>query len=243
MAAALACGPGSVLSHRSAAMLLDLLRYSGRIHVSTTRRCERPGIVVHRVRHLPDEDRALVDGIPVTSVARTLCDIAPRVRPGQLTNAIDAAERQGVFDLRQFEHRKLPRALREALRLYRDLGFTRSGLEHRFATLCRARGLPQPSLNLWICGQEVDAVWLGRKVVVQLDSFETHHTRAAFEDDRRRDAVLESHGYSVVRVTDVWLDSDPDAVVAAVASLLTSSSSATALSTSSPNSSRSAIAS
>ncbi len=98
-------------------------------------------------------------------------------------------------------------------------------------------------MNIWIGDQEVDAVWEHGRVAVQLDSYEFHRTRAAFERDRRRDAALQVAGYSVLRVTDRRLDREPDAVLAAVRSLLASTSSATDRSTSSPNVSRSAIAS
>jgi predicted transcriptional regulator of viral defense system len=159
MAAVLACGDGSTLSHRNAAAHLELLPYSGsRIHVTTVHHRSTPDIVVHRVRHLPDDDRTLIDGIPVTSVARTFVDIAPIVRIDQLQRAIEAAERQGVFDLRALERRMMPRALRGALADYFDPGFVRSELERRFARLCRDAGIPAPGMNIWICGQEVDAV-------------------------------------------------------------------------------------
>jgi hypothetical protein len=202
-----------------------------------------PGIVVHRVSHLPDDDRTPVDGIPVTSVPRTLCDLAGVVRPDQLRRAVDNAERLGVLDLRAFEHRTVPPGLRDVLATYHDSGFTRSYLERRFALLCRDAGLPMPSMNLWIYDQEVDAVWPDHKVAVQLDTYFSHGTPAAFEDDRRRDATLQIAGYSVLRVTGRRLEDDPAGVLAGVRSLLTSRSSLTDASTSSPKSSRSAIAS
>ena len=98
-------------------------------------------------------------------------------------------------------------------------------------------------MNIWIYGQEVDAAWEEEEVAVQLDTYEFHGTSAAFEDDRRRDAVLQVAGYSVLRVTGRWLDVDPAGVLGTVRSLLASSSSATEISTSSPNVSRSPIAS
>ena len=98
-------------------------------------------------------------------------------------------------------------------------------------------------MNIWLLDQEVDAAWVDERVVVQLDGYEAHRTRAAFEGDRQRDAVLVLAGYSVLRVTVRRLEDDRAGVVAAVRSLLSASSSATEASTSSPNSSRSAIAS
>ena len=88
---------------------------------------------MHRVSDLPDEDWILIDGIPVTSLARTFVDLSPVVRDEQIERMIDAAERQGVFDLHAFDGRALPRRLRKAFDAYCDLGFTRSDLE-RFAT-------------------------------------------------------------------------------------------------------------
>ena len=137
----------------------------------------------------------------------------------------------------------MPGLMREVLDGYRDVGFTRSELERRFARMCIDAGIRPPAMNIWIHGQEVDAVWEEEMVAVQLDTYEFHGTRTSFEDDRRRDAELQVAGYSVLRVTGRRLDDDPAGVAAAVRALLSASSSATENSTSSPNSSRSAIAS
>jgi very-short-patch-repair endonuclease len=177
-------------------------------------------------------------------VARTLFDLAGVLRADQLERTIEAADRHGAFDLRALQRGPMPRALREVLADYHGSGFVRSELERRFARLIRDAGLAAPAMNFWICGQEVDAVWEDQKLVVQLDGYEFHRTRAAFERDRRRDAALQLARYRLLRITYRWLGDDPDGVVTAVRSLLdNSSSSATEASTSSPNSSRSAIAS
>jgi len=226
MAAVLACGPGSVLSHRNAAAHLSLLPYSGpRIHVTAVAAGSRPGIVVHRVEQLREDDRTMLEGIEVTSVARTLLDIAPLVRPDQLGRAIEAAERQGTFDLRAIERVMRPgrpgsAALRRALLRYHDPGFTRSEFERRFARLCRESDVPPPAMNTWIGDQEVDAAWEDAKVAVLLDSWEFHRTRAAFEDDRGRQAALQLRGYRVLPITDRRLVDDPAAVMDAVRALL-----------------------
>jgi hypothetical protein len=221
MAAVLACAPDGLLGHRCASSLHGLLFYGGRrIDVITATGKKRPGIVVHRVGHLRDEDRAVVENIPVTSVARTLIDIARIVRPEQLERAVDAAERRGVLDLRAFEGRKLPRALRSALDGYRDVGFTRSHFEHRFARLCLDRGVRLPAMNVWIADQEVDAVWEEERVAVLLDSWEFHRTRGSFEDDRRRQATLTLLGYRVLPLTQRRFEAAPDEVMKEVRSLL-----------------------
>ena len=188
MAAVLACGPMEPAepSMRAAAAWPAAL-FRSRIDVTATSRTGAPGIVVHRVRRLPDDDRALVDGIPVTSVARTLWILRGVVRTGPAA----ARDRRGraaaaCSTCVPSSARRMPRALRDALADYHDLGFTRSEFERRFARLCRDGGLPPPAMNIWIGDQEVDAVWEDEKVAVLLDSWEFHRTRAAFEDDRRR---------------------------------------------------------
>jgi hypothetical protein len=223
LAAVLACGPDALLSHRCAAALLGLLPYFGRrIDVSVPRRRRhRPGIVVHCCGC----DGTLVDAIPVTSVARTLLDIASVVRFDQLRRAIEEAERRDLFDLHALERVMTPgrrgvRTLKTALRDCYDPGFTRSGVERHFARLCRDTGLPLPAMNLWIGDQEVDAVWEDAKVAVQLDSWEFHRTRGAFEGDRKRDAVLQRAGYRVLRITDRRLETEPAEVVSVVRALL-----------------------
>ncbi len=250
MAATLACGPRALLSHRDAAALWQILSSSRRLIDVTapTARGKRPGIVLHRARDL---EKAVVDGIPVTTVARTLLDVAAICRVDQLQRAIEAAERRDLLDLRDLEREMAPgrrgvRGLRVALRDYHDPGYTRSELERRFARLCRSAGIPPPAMSTWIGDQEVDAVWEDEKVAVQLDGYEFHRTRAAFERDRIRDADLQLAGYRVLRITHRRLTDEPYEVVSAVRSLLaraTSSSSATEYSMSSANASRSAIAS
>jgi very-short-patch-repair endonuclease len=224
MAATLAWGPGALLSHRDGAALWQILPSSRRLIDVTvpTPRGKRPGILLHHARDL---DRSVVDRIPVTTVARTLVDIAGVVRFDQLQRAIEAAARRDLLDLRDLERLMTPGrrgvpALRAALRDYYDPGFTRSEFERRFARLCRDADLPPPFMNMWIDDQEVDAVWEAERVAVQLDSYEFHRTRAAFERDRRRQAALQLRNYRVLPVTYRWLKDDPDQVVTAVRSLL-----------------------
>jgi very-short-patch-repair endonuclease len=208
MAAVLACRPGSLLSHRSAAVLRGLLRTSSPlIDVSVIGHQLKPGVRVHRMRQFHDHDRDSVDGIPVTSVARTLLDLA-EVVPDRLERAVEEAERLALFDLGELEAlmdrsrgRRGLRVLKAALRTYRDRPFTRSELERMLSEICRAADLPIPAFNVWIAGHEVDAVWHDHRVVVELDGYEFHRTRAAFERDRRRDADLLLAGYRTVRFT------------------------------------------
>jgi very-short-patch-repair endonuclease len=230
MAAVLACGSGALLSHSSAAALWGIRVTAGSlIDVSATRsRHRRPGITLHRPRRLHAEDRATRNGIPVTSIARTLLDLAAVVRPRQLARAIDEADRLGVLDVRATE-RSISRTnghrgrglLRRALLVNRGpQAVTRSELERRFLSLCREAGLPRPQVNIAIEGVEVDVAWPARRLVVELDGYEFHRTRARFEEDRSRDGELLVAGYRVLRITHRRLESDAPGVVAAVRRLL-----------------------
>ncbi len=231
LAAVRACGPDAVRSHLSAAALWDLLQNArNRIDVTVPGRTRRGtgDLTVHNVRRLRDDDRARVDQIAVTSVARTLLDIAEVVAPRRLARAIDAAERLRLFDLRAIDElcersngRRGVRPLKEALRRYRPTApVTRSGLERVFVEVCDRAGLPRPAMNLFVAGYEVDAAWLDQGVIVEVDGFEFHRTRAAFEADRRRDAALLREGLRVLRVTDRRLDDDPSGVAGDLRALL-----------------------
>lgn len=232
IAGVLACGPDALLSHRSAGALWDLLPASGaRIDVTAIRAGtrSRPGIAVHRARNLHVDDLDVHDGIPVTSVARTLLDVAEIVEPWRLERAIEQAELMGLFDLRAIDSliarstgRRGVTLLRGVLEEYRPPPVTRSELERWFLELCRDAGLPPPAVNSFIAGFEVDIAWPDRRLVVELDGHQFHRTRAAFERDRRRDGVLQVAGYRVYRVTYRELVQDAARVIAIVRSLLAS---------------------
>jgi len=230
MAAVLSCGPAAMLSYRCAAALWCLLPTNSRrldVTVPGGSRRGPAGVAVHRARRLDPEDRGEHDGIPVTSVARTLLDLAGVVDRRRLQSALEAAERLRLFDLAALDRtikrgrtRPGARMLREALGEYRDPPFTRSELERRFLGLCRAAGLPAPSVNTWVAGGEADMAWPDQRVVVELDSHTFHATGAAFERDRRRDAALQLAGYTALRVTDRRLAREPDVVMRDVATAL-----------------------
>jgi very-short-patch-repair endonuclease len=208
LAAVFAYWPGALLSHRSAAGLWGLLRSAPRIEVTAPRACgPREGIVLHRSRAIDDEDRGVVDGIPVTSVARTIVDLAEG--PARyLAAAVREAEVRKLFDLRAIDRtlgrlpgRRGQPVLRRALSAYRpESAFTRSGAERRFLEICRDHGLPVPQSNIWIDEFEVDFYWPDARLAVELDSPTFHMTVRAFHADRRRDRVLAARGIQVVRV-------------------------------------------
>jgi very-short-patch-repair endonuclease len=230
MAAVLACGSAAVLSHRSAAALWGFLgAASPRIDVTTPRRGGRavPRIRRHRVRRLPPEDTTKVDGIPVTTVARTLFDLAEALDRSALEQAFEAAERSELLDMRAVAltmernpGRRAHRALRSLLPSLVAPEPTRSELERLFHRLCRLAGLPLPRVNVLVEGFEVDAYWPVHRLVVEVDSWRFHRTRAAFERDRARDAALLVANYRVMRVTYRQLREDPVGVAARVRTLL-----------------------
>jgi very-short-patch-repair endonuclease len=228
MAAVLAAGPGATLSHRSAAALWDLHRSAQtRIEVSTpSRRRHRPGIEVHRAGLQPDEVTE-VDGIPVTTVPRTLLDLAAVLPRSRLERAIERAEALRLTDpvsldglLRRYPRRHGTRSLREVVRQGIEPILTRSELEDRFLAFLDARGLPRPRVNVLIEGLEVDFVWPEQRLIVELDGHNTHGTRAAFERDRQRDRILQAAGWRVVRITWRQLQDDPAAIARDLGRLL-----------------------
>jgi very-short-patch-repair endonuclease len=215
IAAVYACGPGSLLSHRAAGAVQGLLDASAVIEVTAPRGCKpKPGIAVHRSRHVHPDDRAVVDGIPVTSVARTLVDLADVLNERQLTRAVRQAELLKVLDLRAIDEalarvagRKGRHRLRQVLVAYQpEPHFLRGRAERRVKALCTYYRLPKPQFNVEIAGYEVDVYWPQAKLALEFDGAETHQTRFAFHEDRRRDRALAAEGVQTVRVT--WLDLD-----------------------------------
>ncbi len=215
IAAVYACGPGSLLSHRAAGALQGLLDATAVIEVTAPRGCKpKPGIVIHRSRHVHPDDRAQIDGIPTTSVARTLVDLADVLNERQLTRAVRQAELLKVFDLRAIEAtierlpgRKGRHRLKRVLVAYQpEPHLLRSKAEQRIKQLCERHHLPQPQFNADVNGYEVDAYWPQAKLALEFDGAETHQTRFAFHEDRRRDRALAAEGVQTVRVT--WLDLD-----------------------------------
>jgi hypothetical protein len=229
LAAVLACGPGALLSHRSAAWLWGLSKAPPapfEVTAAVPRR-PRPPIVLHYVRALEAEDRALREGIPVTSAARTLLDNAAGARFDRLQRLIERSEELRLFDLVLVESVLARNAghhgagpLRRALALYRPPPFTRSGLERRFLDLVAEAGLPRPSTGFNEIGFELDVYWPEQRFAVELDTFETHGTRAAFERDRLRQEELKLAGIEMVRLTGTRLEREPSQVIDRIARLL-----------------------
>jgi very-short-patch-repair endonuclease len=233
MAAVLASGSGAVLSHRSAGALWGLQpRTSAEIEVtrSTTFR-GRPGVRAHR-SSLPADEITVVDAIPVTTVPRTLLDLAAIVSKRQLEQALNEAEIRRLTDalsvpdlLERYPRRPGSAALRELLGDEAALlGITRNDFEEAFVALVDAHRLPRPRFNADVVVRgrhfNVDCLWRERHLIVELDGREVHGTARAFETDRERDRLLLADGWRVMRLTWRQIRDAPAEIVADLRVLL-----------------------
>lgn len=230
-AAVLAYGEEALLSHRSAAALWGLARQrSVLIDVTATTGRQgirrREGIYIHRGRLHP-EDHATHRGLPVTTVARTLFDLAEFVSLKRLESAWEEADRLNLLQLAAIEQicdrgygRRALKPIRRLLAEARAPQITRSPLEDVFAAFCREHHLPMPSFNTTALGFEVDALWPAQRLAAELDSWEFHRHRAAFERDRARDTALQAANYRTIRITHRRLTSDPTTLASQLRGLL-----------------------
>jgi hypothetical protein len=226
LGAVLACGEAAVLSHRSAAAFWRLLKDRWAfVDVTTPHRGRKgtEGIMLHRTRRLGDDAVMVVRGIRVTTVERTLMDLADVVPLRVLRRAARQAEvlRLPIGSPRTTAHGRRGAPSLAALSLLRaEISMTRSELESRFLRLCRRFGIPRPDVGPDIEGKERDFVWRDARLVVEVDGHATHGTRHAFEDDRARDVALVRAGWRVVRFTHAQIACDAAEVAAALRDLL-----------------------
>lgn len=216
-----------MLSHLSAAALWRLIDVPTRpVDVTSVHgRRGRQGIRLHRSAPHPLERTARY-GIPVTSVAQTLVDLAAQAPEKTITRAFEEADRLGLLRSDALGRACARNRGRPGLVTIRELmvgqrlGATRSPLEDLFGSLCRKHQLPLPAVNARLLGFEVDALWAQQRLVAELDGFAFHRHRAAFERDRARDVALQTAGYRVVRLTHRRLEREPDEVAAQLRALL-----------------------
>ncbi len=218
MAAVLACGPGAVLSHRNAAALhgiRDTARANIDVTVSGASGRRRSGVDVHHVKALTLADITIVDGIPCTSVARTLLDLADVIAQRPLERAFDESEIRQLLDLRAIQDQLARNPTRGASgrvqRLLEEhyVGSTPtvSELEEAFFALARRYHLPQPEVNQWIDLGDggpmilADFVWRPQRVILETDGKRVHGTRQARERDPRRDQRATVAGWRPIRTT------------------------------------------
>ena len=207
-AAVLACGPGAVLSHGSAASLWGIAKHwSLPYEVSAPRERRRQGITTHRVARLVRAEIRMHLGVRVTSPARMLLDIAPRLTDAELTRAVNDLRLAGHLKPSQLTAVLARATTHTAAARLRGIAHdaapapTRSTFEDEFRCFAQRFGLPRPEINARVAGREVDALFRAERVIVELDGYRFHRGRESFERDRERDAASLEQGYATVRIT------------------------------------------
>ena len=240
MAAVLACGTGAVLSHDSAATLWGMRGTNTgtegqrvrppMIHVSVPSNRSRrlDGIRSHRRRQLGHAELAQREGIPVTTPARTLIDLATILQPSELEEAVNAADKLGLIDPEQLrqkvDHRHGTDGVKALRRLLdrQTFSLTDSELERRFLQLTRRAGLPVPKTQQRIEGFRVYFVWPELRLVVETDGLRYHRTAAQQAKDRLRDQALVAAGLTVLRFTHAQVVFEPSRAVEILRAVLKS---------------------
>jgi very-short-patch-repair endonuclease len=234
MAVVLASGPEALLSHGTAGALWGIRAYSGgAIHVTAPHKSTSTKKIHRHFSHVPADERAVEEGIPVTSVHRTIFDLAGSVSIDDVVAMIKEAEYLNRWDrlslpdlLERYSGKRGSRKLRFALERLKEepSGRKRSKLEERFAPFLRRHHLPLPRFNDWILlgakRYQVDCHWPHLRLIVELDGWEGHSSRSAFQDDRARDRALHAAGFSVIHLTWNQLDVEPEAVASDLRQLL-----------------------
>jgi hypothetical protein len=229
----LACGPGAVLSHRSAAVAWGI-RPDGAARWDVTVRKASPvwpaaPVNVRRHPTLRDHEITALDGIPTTTVGRTLLDLAAAVTPHHLRRAVERANERELFDLTAvlatLEAHPRQRGRRHLVTLVAELQhhddeWTRSDVEAGFLQLCADHDLPRPQANRIRAGRERDFTWPGNNLIVEIDGYSFHRSRTAFQGDRARDRQALQRGRRVARFTAHEVVATPAAVAAEVRALL-----------------------
>jgi very-short-patch-repair endonuclease len=220
----LAGGPGALLSHQAALALWDLRRSeSAAIDVtvpSCVRRRGPKGVRLHR-SELVEAYADDVDGIAVTSLAWTVVDYAAITNRRQVRLVLEALERRRIYIGRELDellqrtpNRKGVKTVRAAISdIKGPAPWLQSKLEETFRELIRGSDLPDYEANVLVEGELVDALWRQQRVIVELDGYTYHKSRAQFEADRARDAKLQVAGYRVLRITQQRLQNEPEAVL------------------------------
>lgn len=234
LAAVLASGPNAVLSHWSAAALW-MIRLNSRsiIDITTPQKSRSWGGIRRHHKALPADEVTVERGIPVTTVPRTILDLAATESVDVVGNLVRESEYRQLYDalslwdlVQRYPARRGTRRVRTALeRLTEEpASRKRSRLEERFAPFLRRHRLPRPRFNDWILLErkryQVDCHWPGTDQIVELDGWEGHGTRTAFREDRARDRALRVAGYSVTRLTWNQLEDEPDVIAADLRVLL-----------------------
>ena len=192
---------------------------------SRAARTAATGITTHTAQLHP-RDITRRHGIPVTTAARTLLDLAATEPTAELERALNEARILRLVSdpslNEQFSRYPRHRGTAALTKIIQaDRGFTRSKAERMTRALIRKARLPEPETNVKIEGYEVDLVWRAHRLIVEFDSWTFHSMRSSFEEDRRRDQQLTATGWRVIRITWRQLTGEPEAVVAVISAALT----------------------
>jgi very-short-patch-repair endonuclease len=234
MAAVLSSGSGAVLSYQSAAALWGIRDMGGGlIHVTVPSKSRSTKFVRRHHVVLPDDEVTVHEGIPVTTVPRTVLDLAARSSADDVEVAIRQVEFLRLYDqlsllelFTRYPGRRGTARVRIALARIEALpsGRVRSPLETKFLPFLRRHRLPRPRLNAWITVDgkrfQVDCHGADIGEIVELDSWQAHGTRSGFRDDRARDRTLRAAGYGVTRISWSQLDDEPEAIASDLQRLL-----------------------
>jgi hypothetical protein len=236
LAAVLACGDGAVVSHGSAAELLGLWdKRTALIDISGGAQAGRKvkGLRCHRTFPLEPDEVTVHAGVPSTTVARTLVDMAGQVEEKSLRRLVEQAAVLRLLDVQAVDstlargRRRGAPMMRRVVAPWRGAGKSpriRSRLEARVYAAAVEAGLPRPRCNVLLEIDEepleVDLLWHAQRLVIETDGEETHGTRAAFQQDRRRDQVLTAAGYRTSRVTWRQMEDEPEATLERIGRML-----------------------
>ncbi len=227
LAAVLATQPHSLLSRGHALWLWGAVAEpTGPSHIIAPARRSQPRIATHRGALHPD-DLCALDYIPVTSPARSLLDTAMGADPGEIERAANELRAVGLLPAAELDALRTRtaghhgwRVLGPLLASDRETGFSRKEAELRLWRLVREAGLLPAKRNVRLHGWEVDTYWPDAGLVVEVDGFDFHSGRAAFERDRRKQAELQDHGLEVMRFTWLQIIEQPLWVAARIAARL-----------------------
>lgn len=222
-------GEGALISFQSAIWLWGLekkLEIPVNVSVRWRGHCQS-SIGLHHCPALREEDFAMTERLPVTSVARTLLDYASTAKQYRLEFAIDRADRLDLLDpaavdriLDDVRGHRGRGPLAKALTIYRESGFTRSGGKKRLLAALADAGVPRPVVNNFIEGYELDFYWEQERFAVELDSWEHHRSRRSFEEDRLRQENLAMAGIETIRITGTRLKHEPEQIARRIATHL-----------------------
>jgi Transcriptional regulator, AbiEi antitoxin/Protein of unknown function (DUF559) len=234
MAAVLASGEEAVLSHASATALWGIWGSgAGETHVTVPRKTRSQRSIRRHFSVLPDDERTVLAGIPTTSAARAVLDLAADKGQAAAESALREMEYLGIYGpvslpvlLERYPRHRGTTAVQACLERLGDDpgGRIRSDLEELFLPFLDANQIPRPRLNAWLSIDDdrfpVDCSWPDAKLIGELDGFKSHGTKRAFRKDRRRDRRLGARGYHVVRITEDQLLAEPRELAADLLALI-----------------------